>query len=231
MTTINHKASSFNFSLSANYDNDLAQIYLRDFVSELGDRLMTFGDRGVDYMVILPENASKTDCPYKVTKLNRMKKADLIEECKKYEGCFLSDYNDFTRAEMIDYLLFRDYAEFYQDLFSNNCFGDRDSDFTVYGHCQGEAFEVKLVGKCEEWITSEHLENLYFNQPSHVQFTIADSEDNELVELNLSEFKNQYEFFDKDETLRVFSTALESYDFKNEAIGWLKENLPEYLTI
>ena len=227
MTTISHKASSFSFSLVAHKDNDLAQIYLDDFISELGDRLMTFSDRGVDYMVILPEGVLSYDCAYKVAKLNRMKKADLFAEVEKFENCYYIE--DLTRAEMIDILLFKDYEDYYQAEFNEKRFGDRDSDFTVYGYCQGDAIEVKLVGKCEEWITSDYLKNLYFNSPHYVVFTVTDEQGTVLNEINLCEYKNEYEDFDKDETIRIFSTTLEYFEGKAEVVKWLNNNIPEVL--
>lgn len=229
MTTISKTiVNSFNVNVTACMDGDMGRVHYDDFQFNTSGRRIQLGDSCLcDFLVIFGEDESIYDSHYEPAKLRRMKKADLLAECLLYEDCFHCG-DDFTRADLIDLLENKDHEDYYKALFSENLWGDLPCDFQVTGYCQGDVFKVVLHGSAKDEFTEQYLENIFFNTPVSVKVEIANQDDEILDEKYLSEYVSEYEYYDKDQTVRVLSEAFKDTEYYN-AVKESLQDLPEQL--
>lgn len=107
--------------------------------------------------------------------------------------------------------------------------------FSLVARCDKELAQVykedlnKQQFSSYHFLSEEDLYNMINKVPHYVHFSVIGQDGRELTGFLLSEFISEYADYNKDATLHIFSEALESYDFKDRAVEWLKAYLPEYL--
>ena len=219
-------------TLTACLDGGLSQIYFDDFKGEMFARMLSYSGRnGMEFLVLMGEGLSINDKHYKISHLNKMKRAELLKECALFEECFDPEWYDVTetRAELISYLSDKDHEDYYNALYrSDISWYDLPSTFEVTGYSQGDVFKVLIIGKGIEYINSQFLENIYFSTPFSVRLAIEEQNDNETI-IDLAEYVNNYSCYDREEALKHFTEALKQYNYKEQVIEFLEENLPKVL--
>ena len=220
-------------NLTACLDGDLSRIYFQDFQAEMKNRMLSYsGSNGTEFLVLMGEGLSINDKHYKNSHLNKMKRADLLKECILFDECFDPEWYDVThtRAELISYLSDKDHEDYYNALYKSDIsWYDLPSTFEVTGYSQGDVFKVLIIGKGIEYINSQFLENLYFGTPFNVRLTIEDQNGNEIDIIDLAEYVRSYSCYDREEALKHFTEALKPYNYKDQAVEFLEENLPTSL--
>lgn len=225
---------AFSFSHNIGYYTDDAQMRFSDFEKEIEGRSLWLGSRSTDYLVIFESESVKNQPYFKKSKLARMKKScldelhgdfacsgDIINECRYMDNPTKQDY--------IDDLLSVSNEAFYKHHFENQSWRDLDSDFTIHGYSQGDAVQVKLVGKVDAYLTSDCLTNIFFDIPLTGSITIE--QDGEAIEeFYLSELANfdEYAQFDEDDLLAKISEYTSDKPYHDALIAYLaKEELNE----
>lgn len=220
---------AFSFSHNIGYYTDDAQMRFSDFEKEIEDKSLWLGSRSTDYLVIFESESVKNQPYFKKSKLARMKKScleelhsdfacsgDIINECRHMDNPTKQDY--------IDDLLSVSNEAFYKHHFENQSWRDLDSDFTIHGYSQGDAVQVKLVGKVDAYLTSDYLTNIFFDVPLTGSITIE--QDNEgIEEFYLSELANfdEYAQFDKDDLLAKISEYISDKHYHDALTAYLDQ--------
>ncbi len=229
MTTTAPVATLPTFSHNIGYYTDDAQMRFSDFEKEIEDKSLWLGSRSTDYLVIFESESVKNQPYFKKSKLARMKKScleelhgdfacsgDIINECRHLDNPTKQDY--------IDDLLSVSNEAFYKHHFENQSWRDLDSDFTIRGYSQGDAVQVKLVGKVDAYLTSDYLTNIFFDVPLSGNVTIE--QDGEVIEeFYLTELANfdEYAQFDKDDLLAKISEYASDKPYHDALIAYLAE--------
>lgn len=231
MTTTAPVATSpaFSFSHNIGYYTDDAQMRFSDFEKEIEGRSLWLGSRSTDYLVIFESESVKNQPYFKKSKLARMKKScleelhgdfacsgDIINECRHMDNPTKQDY--------IDDLLSVSNEAFYKYHFENQSWRDLDSDFTIRGYSQGDAVQVKLVGKVDAYLTSDYLTNIFFDVPLSGNVTI-EQDGEAIAEFYLSELANfdEYTQFDEDDLLAKISEYTSDKSYHDALIAYLAE--------
>lgn len=225
---------AFSFSHNIGYYTDDAQMRFSDFEKEIEDKSLWLGSRSTDYLVIFESESVKNQPYFKKSKLARMKKScleelhgdfacsgDIINECRHLDNPTKQDY--------IDDLLSVSNEAFYKYHFENQSWRDLDSDFTIRGYSQGDAVQVKLVGKVDAYLTSDYLTNIFFDVPLSGNVTI-EQDGEAIAEFYLSELANfdEYAQFDEDDLLAKISEYTSDKPYHDALIAYLaKEELNE----
>lgn len=220
---------AFSFSHNIGYDTGLAQLYFDDLQQELKDRSLWLGSHSTDYLVIFESESVKNQPYFKKSKLARMRKScleelhgdfacsgDIINECRHMDNPTKQDY--------IDDLLSLSNEAFYKNHFENQNWRDLDSDFIIRGYSQGDAVQVKLVGKVDAYLTSDYLTNIFFDVPLTGSITI-EQDDEVIAEFYLTELANfdEYAQFDKDDLLAKISEYISDKHYHDALTAYLDQ--------
>lgn len=194
----------YTFASRVMYDNDIAQTYMQDFKAKLEDKALWFEDRsGTDYLVVFESEKLMQAPYYKISHLRKMKKQDLYDLCEAYEilDYYYSDSNfkDTTKTALTNELMkYCTNEKYYTWHYNETRYHNLECTFSISGYSQGQACKVLLIGKCESYLTSDHLTNLFYDSPLHGEVIISLNGE-EIKELNFHEIEgfNDYDFYDK----------------------------------
>lgn len=197
--------NAFNFKHSFEYDTDLAQMYFDDFVSETNT--LRYGVRDFDYYVLFATAEDKDKKYYKVSALRKMKKTDLYDLCVNFDlVAYWEDEKEYLKKDFIEMLLTIDNEAFYNGHYENIPYKELDHDFVIRGNCQGDYVKIKLVGKFEPYMTSQYLEQVFFQTPIYCRVSVLDGNYDEIEgqdELYIDSFVKDLYNFDKSEVLEI----------------------------
>ena len=226
----NIKLYTFNFR--ANYSNDLSQMYFDDFKSEIKNQSLWFDS----YLVIFENEALKNAPFYKKSHLAKMTKQSLYDLCEQYEilGYCYSEYEieDNTKETLIKELMRQvDNEKYYTHHFNESSYHDLDYDFSIYGHCPGDSYKIKLIGNVESYINSDHLTNLFYNSPIEGSLEISLNY-NMFDEISFYELENfnEYDYFDKNKLIETISNYFKGKEYHSLLVDYLNDNVPTELS-
>ena len=222
--------SLYDFKVNVSYDTDLAWLYFNDFKEgRMNDNInLFFGSRQTDYLVIFENEKVLNENYYKKPQLARMGKACLYELLEKnnHNILYTCNYEDMTKADMIECLLEIDNQEYYTQHYENECYNNLNYDFAIGGYSQGDYCKVKIVGNVEKWINKEYLTNVFYDTP--ISGIIEVFKNGSLIDdfqlYDLTNF-NEYAYYDKDKLISMIEDYCSSKDYKDLLVTYLSDNL------
>lgn len=221
----------YTFDHSAFYDLYASQCNYDDFKNDHESTSLFFTGRdGLEYIVFFESEAIKNKPYFKISHLQKMKKAELFELCEKLDDYGLYDIEDETKSSLIDRLKSLTNEDYYNKHYENESYHELDYDFSVTGYSQGDAFKVKLVGKVESYINSDYLQNIVYDTPQYIK-AIVFLNGEEIADIPLWEHSdfNEYDYYDKDQTIKMFSDLTENDEYHDLLIEYLNDKLPTAL--
>lgn len=200
------------------FDVVLSSIWYDDWKTDLeyNNQLLMFrGRNGVDY-VVLADDLSKPY--YKKSELSKMKKSELIDLI-----CDLGFYinGSCTKSDLITEIIgLADIEYYYTKHHENRRWHDLECDFTVYGHCQGDAIKVIILSGDLKRNTKETLTNLFYDTPiNHGKIEFLDQE------IYLDGYAENFYEWDKEALISNFEKNYKGW-YKNRIIELIKD-LPD----
>lgn len=219
------KLYSFNHNIS--YDCDLSQIYFDDFKADIENQSLWFDS----YLVIFANEALKTAPYYKKSHLAKMSKQALYDLCEQYEilSYYHSEWNieDNTKQTLINELMkYCTNEKYYTYYFNESSWHELDCTFIIRGHCQGDAYQVLLVGEVDTYLNSETLENIFYNTPLSGCIEVA-LNGTHLTEINLYDLKdfNEYACYDKGDIVSMVNEYCSNSEYSVLLNDYLESNL------
>lgn len=210
MNNYDQSSSGENIELHVQYDTDLARIYFEDFEREAVR--INLGGRD-NYLFLLGDSSAPF---FTKSKLQRMKRADLLELCEMYEVGF---FDDATKSEMIDELVHVSIKRHYEYLATDYSWNRIQENITheyyvTRGYNQGDA---ALIVSINDPIDKSYIDHIFWDCPVYIRAEIDG------VEFYEDSFLDDVYDYDKDE-IKVKIQALPISDY---AKGWLIDNLPD----
>lgn len=219
----------YTFEHNISFDCDLSRIYFNDFKSEIENQSLWLDS----YLVIFENEALKNSPYYKKSHLAKMNKLALYDLCEQYEilNFYHSEYNfeDNTKQALIDELMtYCTNEKYYMHHFSENSWHNLDNSFVIRGNCQGEACAVKLVGKCEAYLNSTYLENIFYNTPlsGYINIYLNGQLMHDLPLYDIHNF-DDYKYYDKSDLIELIKqdASLITEDYYLSLLDYLTNNL------
>ena len=222
--------SLYDFKVNVSYDTNLAELYYNDFKEgHMNNNVnLFFGSRQTNYLVIIENEKVAKSSYYKKPQLVGMVKACLYELLEKnnHNIIYTCNYEDMTKADMIECLLEIDNQEYYTQHYENECYNNLDYDFSIIGYSQGDYCKVKIVGNVEKWINKEYLTNVFYDTP--ISGIIEVFKNGSLIDdfqlYDLTNF-NEYAYYDKDKLISMIEDYCSSKDYKDLLLAYLGKNL------
>lgn len=223
----------YTFASRVMYDNYIAQVYMQDFKADMENQSLWFEDRnGTDYLVIFESEKLMQAPYYKISNLRKMSKQALYDLCENYEilDYFYSDSNfkDTSKQALISELMkYCTNEKHYIWHYNESRFYDLENTFSISGYSQGQACKVLLVGKCESYLTSDHLTNLFYDSPLVGEIIISLNGE-EIKEINFHEIEgfNDYDFYDKALLIDKVKLHFKDEEYLDLLIQHLTSTLP-----
>lgn len=216
----------YTFASRVMYDNYIAQVYMQDFKTELENQSLWFEDRnGTDYLVIFESEELMQAPYYKISHLNKMKKDSLLDLCIHYD--LLSWDRGELKSDLVDLLKDFSNESYYNWYYNNTRYHDLEHTFSINGYSQGQACKVLLVGKCESYLNSDYLTNIFYDSPLDGEIIIILNGE-EIKEINFHEIEgfNDYDFYDKALLIDKVKLHFKDEEYLDLLIQHLTSTLP-----
>lgn len=222
----------YTFDSCVMYDTYLSQSYFDDFKSELENQSIWCGDNSTDYLVIFADEKLMQAPYYKISHLRKMTKQALYDLCENYEilDYFYSDSNfkETTKRALINELMkYCTNEKYYNWHYNESRFYDLEYSFTISGYVQGDSCKVLLVGKCEPYLNSDYLTNIFYDSPLVGEIIInLNGEEVEEIKLYEIECFNEYEYYDKTKVIELISKHTVNDEYHDLLKDHLNKSLP-----
>lgn len=211
MNNYDQSSAGENIELHVSFDTDLSSIYFDDFEREAvrieldwrNNCLFLLGDSSAPF--------------FTKSKLQRMKRADLLELCEMYEVGF---FDDATKSEMIDELMHVSIKRHYEFLASDYSWHRIQENisheyYVTRGYCQGDA---ALIVSINGPIDKSYIDRIFWDCAIYIR-----------AEINGVEFYGDSFLDDEyDWDRNAVIANVKALNISDYAKGWIIDNLPEY---
>lgn len=197
-----------NIELHVQYDIDLARIYFEDLDAVRID----LGGRD-NYLYLLGDSSAPF---FTKSKLQRMKRDELLELCEVYD---LGFFDDATKSDMIDELVHVSIERHYKYLASEYSWHRIQENipheyYVTRGYSQGDA---AIIVSISEPIDKSDIDHIFWDCPVYIRADIND------VEFYEDSFLDDEYEYDKDK----IEMKIQTLPISDYAKNWLIDNLPD----
>ena len=202
--------------ISVLYDIDLTQIRFDDFCNEYTTTRIRFTQ---DSDIFLIGDATKSF--YTISQLNKMKKSELIELDDKYQLLCPYNYDDTTKAELIEELQsvsIKTHYEYLTEHYNwNNIRDNFAHDYYIsQGYSQGDAIYVIKLDEIFTQQYEKYIDHIFWDNQIDINIEVNG------VEYSNDELLDDCYVYDKTDVI----TKLNQLDISDYAKQWIAENLP-----
>lgn len=210
MNNYDQSSAGENIELHVAFDIELARFYFVDF--ERDAVRIDFGLRA-DFLYLLGDSSAPF---FTKSKLQRMKRADLLELCEMYEVGF---FDDATKSDMIDELVNVSIKRHYEYLAADYSWNRIQEHihheyYVTRGYSQGDA---ALIVSISEPIDKSYIDHIFWDCPIYIR---ADIDGVSFYEDSFLD--DEYEYDKGKIKLKIQTLPISDY-----AKNWLIDNLPD----
>lgn len=200
-----------NIEIVFGYDYDLANIEYDNFLENLPGYKF-YKDH--DVLVI----GDLTNKHFKKWKLQKMKKADLLELYLQINDCYGDDY---TKKELINELMNTTHEEYYNIYCRETYFHNIECDFIITGYSQGDYKKVVIIDGTKDvgYINKELLKNIFYDTP----FTVSVKVDDENIYID--EYLDDLYNVNEDDIINAIDKINQPEEIKSKIKQLIEENI------